>query len=72
MVKRLQINAVDGKPLPIIQTKLTIEKADDGQDKVFVYANDTKVMYFIVSGSSTFGITPLYNTNGTLQIYEGE
>ncbi|MBQ3494944.1 MAG: hypothetical protein IJA69_05960, partial [Clostridia bacterium] len=46
MVKRLQINAVDGKPLPIIQTKLTIEKADDGQDKVFVYANDTKMTDF--------------------------
>lgn len=39
-----------------------------------VYANDTKVMYFL-SESSTyrFGITPLYNSDGTLQIYgEGE
>lgn len=39
-----------------------------------VYANDTKVMYLICySCDRKFGITPLYNTDGTLQIYgEGE
>lgn len=37
-----------------------------------VYANDTKVMYFIMLGGSTFGITPLYNADGTLQIYDGK
>lgn len=37
-----------------------------------VYANDTKVMYFIVMGGSAFGITPLYNADGTLQIYDGD
>lgn len=37
-----------------------------------VYANDTKVMYFITTGGSVFGITPLYNADGTLQIYDGE
>ena len=38
-----------------------------------VYANDTKVMYLIGYLSGTFGITPLYNADGTLQIYgEGE
>lgn len=36
-----------------------------------VYANDTKVMYLIVSNnSSRSGITPLYNADGTLQIYD--
>ncbi len=41
-----------------------------GEYKI-VYANDTKVMYLIVS--ETCGITPLYNADGTLQIYgEGE
>ena len=36
-----------------------------------VYANDTKIKYFIVSGSKyTNGITPLYNADGTLQVYE--
>ena len=37
-----------------------------------VYANDTKVMYFIASGGQCYGITPLYNTDGTLQIYNEE
>lgn len=36
-----------------------------------VYANDTKVKYLIFDGGIyRFGITPLYNTDGTLQIYE--
>lgn len=39
-----------------------------GNDKL-VYANDTKVMYFF---SYKNGITPLYNADGTLQIYDGE
>ena len=52
----------------------TVEQWGGGTDHAYsiVYANDTKVMYFIVSGGSTFGITPLYNADGTLQIYEGE
>lgn len=37
-----------------------------------VYANDTKVKYFISKGTHKSGITPLYNTDGTLQVYEGE
>ena len=37
-----------------------------------VYANDTKVKYLTIigGGGSRFGITPLYNADGTLQIYE--
>lgn len=31
-----------------------------------VYANDTKVKYLVM----TTGITPLYNADGTLQVYE--
>lgn len=37
-----------------------------------VYANDTKVKYFICSGYNQYGITPLYNADGTLQVYDGE
>lgn len=38
-----------------------------------VYANDTKVKYFIRGTTAKyFGITPLYNADGTLQIYEEE
>lgn len=37
-----------------------------------VYSNDTGVMYYVFLGSNSSGITPLYNADGTLQIYEGE
>lgn len=35
-----------------------------------VYAKDTKVKYLIITCGYKFGITPLYNTDGTLQVYE--
>lgn len=36
-----------------------------------VYANDTKVMYVLSDGNYNHGaFTPLYNSDGTLQIYE--
>ena len=37
-----------------------------------VYANDTGVMYYVFLGIDCGGITPLYNADGTLQIYKGE
>lgn len=37
-----------------------------------VYANDTKVKYLICHGCYKYGITPLYNTDGSLQVYDGE
>lgn len=37
-----------------------------------VYANDTKVKYFWKYVGSVCGMTPLYNADGSLQIYEGE
>lgn len=40
-------------------------------DCVILYANDTNVMYLCFDGDYTGGITPLYNADGTLQIYEG-
>ena len=52
----------------------TIEYWGGGSSETYaiVYANDTKVMYLVVDGVYTFDITPLYNADGTLQIYEGE
>lgn len=35
-----------------------------------VYANDTKVKYIIGHNRYSYGIFPLYNADGTLQIYE--
>ena len=37
-----------------------------------VYANDTNVKYMIITYGYKMGITPLYNADGTLQIYNGE
>ena len=37
-----------------------------------VYANDTGVMYYVFLGGYWSAMTPLYNADGTLQIYEGE
>lgn len=37
-----------------------------------VYANDTKVKYLIWDAANRGSITPLYNSDGSLQIYEGE
>lgn len=43
-----------------------------GEYKI-VYANDTRVIYLACVSGNHFGITPLYNADGTLQIYgEGE
>ena len=45
---------------------------DRPQHYSIVYANDTKVKYLIISGANRSAITPLYNSDGTLQIYEEE
>ena len=54
----------------------TIIKSWDGgidyPTEHIVYANDTGVMYYVFRTSYGGGITPLYNADGTLQIYEGE
>ena len=53
----------------------TIKSWDGGCDypiERIVYANDTKVMYYIFHSNYTGGMTPLYNADGTLQIWEGE
>ena len=49
-----------------------IEWAGGGGKCRIVYANDTKVKYFISTSGYHFGITPLYNADSTVQIYDGE
>ena len=53
----------------------TIKQWGGGVDYPFeriVYANDTGVMYYIFTNAHNGGMTPLYNADGTLQIYEGK
>lgn len=52
-----------------------IKKWDGGINfplEQIVYANDTGVMYYVFLEGYRGGITPLYNADGTLQIWEGE
>lgn len=41
----------------------------DGRYEI-VYANDTKVKYLIWRSGYTGGVTPLYNADGSLQVYK--
>lgn len=36
------------------------------------YDKNTNVMYYMVECGNAFGITPIYNSDGTLKLYEGE
>lgn len=47
-------------------------EGDVGDSYEIVYANDTKVKYLIWRSGYKGSITPLYNTDGSLQIYEEE
>ena len=51
----------------------TIIEWSKGTDNYeIVYANDTNVKYLIIHSGYHYGITPLYNNDGSLQIYETE
>ena len=54
----------------------TVIKSWDGgvnyPTEYIVYANDTKIIYYVFLGTYSSGITPLYNADGTLQIYKGD
>lgn len=50
---------------------VTIYK-DNGQATEVLYDKNTKVMYFSQQSSYKFGITPIYNSDGTVKLYDGE
>lgn len=37
-----------------------------------LYDKNTKVMYFLRQNGQQFGITPIYNSDGTVKLYDGE
>ena len=37
-----------------------------------LYDKNTKVMYLCVEGYNMMGITPIYNSDGTVKLYDGE
>lgn len=50
---------------------VTIYK-DDRQHTEVLYDKNTKVMYFLKWSGYQFGITPIYNSDGTVKLYDGE
>lgn len=50
---------------------VTIYK-DDVYNTEVLYDKNTKVMYFIERTGYQFGITPIYNSDGTVKLYDGE
>lgn len=42
----------------------------DSYKYAIVYANDTKAKYLVFRSGDTGGITPLYNADGSLQVYD--
>ncbi len=50
---------------------VTIYKNEYKKTEV-VYDKNTKVMYFIRRDAYRFGITPIYNSDGTVKLYEEE
>ena len=50
---------------------VTIYKDDNHNTKV-LYDKNTKVMYFVKRTGHQFGITPIYNSDGTVKLYDGE
>ena len=50
---------------------VTIYK-DDKYSTEVLYDKNTKVMYLCVEGYSMMGITPIYNSDGTVKLYDGE
>ena len=43
---------------------------DNEDGNVVAYDKDTKVLYLCVYGYHTMGITPIYNSDGSLKLYE--
>ena len=50
---------------------VTIYKDDNHNTKV-LYDKNTKVMYFVIWSGYQFGITPIYNSDGTVKLYDRE
>lgn len=45
---------------------------DEGNKVEVLYDKNTKVMYFMKCDADRFGITPIYNSDGTVKLYDGE
>lgn len=66
-----------GKPMKIEENTVVeynekfnlIEKL--GIHEYIVFDKDTNVIYYIYDSTYNYGITPLYNQDGSIQVYQG-
>lgn len=65
----------DGTSAEQVEYGYFIELESNG-DMTIVYDRETRVKYYIYEATNNyrhcFGITPIYNTDGSLQVYKGE
>lgn len=51
---------------------LAVVRKDNVNSIEVLYDKNTKVMYFAKDDSCQFCITPIYNSDGTLKLYDGQ
>lgn len=52
---------------------IAVEKYGNSQrGLLIVYDKDTKVMYYFIDDAYQMALTPIYNSDGTIRLYEGE
>ena len=52
---------------------VAVEKYGNSQrGLLIVYDKDTKVMYYLIDDAYQMALTPIYNSDGTIRLYEGE
>lgn len=51
---------------------VVVEERSNAEDGLLdiMYDKDTKVMYYMITSSSRCGITPIYNSDGSVKLYE--
>ena len=52
---------------------IAVEKYGNSQRGLLtVYDKDTKVMYYFIDDAYQMALSPIYNSDGTIKIYNGE
>lgn len=52
---------------------IAVEKYGNSQrGLLIVYDKDTKVMYYFIDDAYQMALSPIYNSDGTIKIYNGE
>ena len=52
---------------------ITVERYGNSQRGLYlVYDKDTKVMYYLIDEAYQMALSPVYNSDGTIRIYNGE